>query len=65
MTFQNHMHQTVAPVTAAAMSCVIGFDLHAFLGYAGQVVGLISGVVSVSWVLYQMYQSFKRRQAPK
>lgn len=65
MSTQMSIHNTAAPVAAAGVSCVIGFDLHAFLGYAGQIVGLISGVVSVSWVLYQMYQSYKRSQAPK
>jgi hypothetical protein len=52
------------PVAAAGVSCVIGFDLHAFLGYAGQIVGLISGIVSVSWVLYQMYRSYQNSKAP-
>lgn len=63
MSAQMTVHNTAAPVATAAVSCAIGFNLHEFLGYAGQIVGLLSGVVSVSWVVYQMYQAYKRNKA--
>jgi hypothetical protein len=58
MTF----HNTAAPAAAAGVSCVLGFDLHTALGYAGQIVGLMSGLVSIAWVGYQLYQSIKRNR---
>lgn len=60
MSAQMSIHNTAAPVAAAGVSCVLGFDLHTFLGYAGQIVGLISGIVSISWVVYQMYKASKK-----
>lgn len=66
MSAQMTIHNTAAPVAAAGVSCVIGFDLHAFLGYAGQIIGILSGIVSLAWVAYQFAQSVKRnRQPPK
>jgi len=50
---------SVAPVAGAAVSCVIGFDLHAALGYVGQIVGILSGLVSLVWVVYQMRKAAK------
>ena len=57
------VHNTAAPMAAAGVSCVIGFDLHTMLGYAGQIVGLCSGLVSIAWVGYQLYQSIKRNRS--
>lgn len=57
-----NVHNTGAPIAAAGVSCVIGFDLHAALGIAGQIVGLLSGVLSISWVAYQFLQAIKRKQ---
>lgn len=58
----DHVHTTVAPVAAAGVSCVLGFDLHTALGYAGQIVGLISGVLSIAWVAYQMGRALKAKK---
>jgi hypothetical protein len=59
VTLQDHLHTTVAPAAGAGVSCMIGFDLHAALGYAGQIVGLLSGIASLSWIVYQMYRASK------
>lgn len=37
----------------------MGFDLHAILGYTGQIVGILSGIVSLVWVIYQMRKNSK------
>lgn len=50
-------HNTVAPVAGAGVSCVMGFDLHTALGYAGQIIGIIAGIVSIAWVVYQWRKS--------
>jgi hypothetical protein len=52
----------VAPVCAAGVSCAIGFNLHDFLSYTGQIVGILSGFASIGWVLYQAYRSSKQKQ---
>lgn len=65
MSAQMTVHNTGAPLIGAGVSCVIGFDLHAILGYIGQIVGILSGIVSLAWVGYQFYQSVKRNQAQK
>lgn len=59
MTVQNIAHTCGAPAAGAGVSLVIGFDLHAALGYAGQIVGLLSGIASLSWICYQMYIAAK------
>lgn len=43
----------------ATVSCIEGFNLHAFLGEAGQIIGLLSGVASISWIVYQWWKSRK------
>lgn len=60
MSGQMSIHNTVAPATAAGVSCVLGFDLHTALGYVGQVVGILSGLMSLAWIGYQMYRASKR-----
>jgi len=61
MTMPIFNHNTAAPVAAAGVSCMIGFDLHAVLGYAGQIVGILSGLISILWVGYQMYRAARRQ----
>lgn len=56
-----HLHNTVAPCTAAGASIVLGFDLHAVLGIVGQVIGILSGILSIVWVGYQIAQARKQR----
>jgi hypothetical protein len=60
MSMNDHIHTSVAPVAGAAVSCVVGFDLHAVLGLTGQIIGIISGLASVAWVLYQMRKATKK-----
>jgi hypothetical protein len=57
----DHFHNTAAPVIAATTSCVLGFNLHEVLGYAGQIVGLLSGVISIVWVGYQIRAAARRK----
>jgi hypothetical protein len=59
MSTHMNIHTTAAPVAAAGVSCVMGFDLHEVLGYVGQIIGILSGIVSVSWVVYQGYRAYK------
>lgn len=61
MTLTIFNQHTVAPMTAAGVSCVIGFDLHSVLGYAGQIIGILSGLISILWVGYQMYRSARSK----
>lgn len=52
-------HATAAPVVASGVSCYMGFDLHQFLGYAGQIIGIVSGALSILWVAYQWHKQSK------
>jgi hypothetical protein len=54
-----HHDHVVAPLVAAGVSCVIGFDLHSLLGYIGQIVGICSGLLSIAWVAYQIHRAMK------
>lgn len=56
-----HINHTIAPCAGAGASIVLGFDLHAALGLIGQLVGILSGVVSLAWVAYQFYQATRKR----
>ena len=58
-----YMHTTAAPTAAAGVSLVIGFDLHTVLGYAGQIVGLLSGVLSIAWIGVQIYIALRKRKS--
>lgn len=62
MTPQEHLHQTAAPAVAAGVSCVLGFDLHTALGYAGQIIGILSGLASFTWIAWQLAQSIKAKK---
>jgi hypothetical protein len=55
---------TASPVVLAGVACFTGFDLHAALGYAGEIVGLVSGVLSIVWVAYQ-FITRNKPNAPK
>lgn len=61
----NGFHRgTGSAVCGSAVSLTTGFDLHSFLGTAGEVVGLISGVMSIAWVVYQFVQSRRGGKSP-
>lgn len=55
---------TASPVVLAGVSCFTGFDLHSALGYAGEVIGVVSGALSIAWVVYQFINRNKPN-APK
>lgn len=55
----SYFHKTGAPIAGSFVSCITGFDLHAALGYIGQIIGILSGIVSVAWVLYQFWKARK------
>jgi hypothetical protein len=57
-----HPKATIGAVAGAATSCYIGFDWHSALGYAGQIIGILSGLASFAWLAYQFYKS---KQPPK
>lgn len=60
MSLSPQFHETAAPVAAGAVSCVIGFNWHAALGVAGQIIGVVSGTASLAWVVYQWWRSHKK-----
>jgi len=55
----------IAPVAAAGVSCIIGFDLHTALGYIGQMVGILSGVLSILWVGFQVLREMRKNAKVK
>lgn len=57
MTF----HPGTGPaVMGSTVSCYTGFDVHIALGYAGEIIGILSGAASLAWVIYQFWSSRRK-----
>lgn len=48
-------------VTGSVISCYAGFDLHSTFSELGQVIGILSGIASLAWVIYQFVQTRKAK----
>lgn len=60
-----HNNADAAAAGASVVSCAIGFRLHEILGLAGQIIGVVSGALSIAWLAYQITQAVKRNRAAK
>lgn len=48
-------------VTGSVISCYAGFDIHSTFSALGQFIGIVSGVASIAWVIYQFMQTRKAK----
>ena len=53
--------KTLPPIAGATVSVVTGFTLHDLLGVTGQIIGILSGLSSLGWVIYQIVREWRRR----
>lgn len=53
--------KVAVPVMGSTVSWVTAFNLHAFLGTMGQIIGILSGLSSFGWVVYQIWHERHRK----